>query len=119
MLTSHRPVRIRQNIRDLVDGPSSQLVAKTKALTATLGYPVILEPEWTMLWETLKPYYHDPETFIPSISAIVIAWCDAFTSWLESDENEVAVEKLLDALKNTNRLKLLLEVRCMALSGCD
>jgi hypothetical protein len=93
-----------------VDSPSSQLVGKTKALTATLGYPVFLDPEWTMLWETLKPYHQDPATFVPNVSGTIIAWCDAFTLWLENDENEKAVEKLLDALKGTNRLKLLLEV---------
>jgi hypothetical protein len=80
-------------------------------LSETLGYPVFFDPEWPMLWDTLKPYYPDQATFIPKISETVVAWCDAFTSWLESEDNEADVEKLLDLLKNGSRLKLMLEVR--------
>jgi hypothetical protein len=39
-----------------------------------------------------------------------MAWCDAFTSWLESEENEEPVEKLLDGLKSKNRLEIVIEV---------
>lgn len=62
-----------------------------------------------MLWDTLKPYYPDQATFVPKISETVVAWCNAFTSWLESENNETEVEKLLDLLKNGSRLKLFLE----------
>jgi hypothetical protein len=82
-----------------------------KALTDTLGYPVVFDPEWSMLWESLKSHYPDPATFIPSITAVVIAWCDAFTAWMEAEESEELVEKLLDILKGERRLALFLEVR--------
>jgi hypothetical protein len=75
-----------------------------------LGYPVTLDPEWLMLWKTLQAFYPDNATFVPSIATVIINWCDAFMSWLESEENEDAVEKLLDALTHVNRLDLMIEV---------
>jgi len=85
------------------------LALKTKALTTTLGYPIVLDPEWSMLWESLKPSYPDPSTFIPTISNTLIAWCDCFTSWLENEDNEEAIEKFLDGLKGGN-CRIYLEV---------
>ena len=63
-----------------------------------------------MLWKTLQVAYPDNSTFVPSIATVIVTWCDAFTTWLESDENEEPVEKLLDALKSRNRLEIVIEV---------
>ncbi len=86
------------------------MAVRTKALTATLGYPIKLDPEWTMLWKTLQAYFPDSSTFVPSIASTVTTWCDAFTSWIETEENEEQVDKLLDALKAWTRLEIILEV---------
>ena len=69
-----------------------------------------------MLWTSVKEYYPDQTTFIPNISTIVIAWCEAFSTWLENDENSEGVERMLDALKTTNGVKLVLEVTSILLS---
>jgi hypothetical protein len=63
-----------------------------------------------MLWTTLHSYYPDQATFIPNIASVITTWCHAFTTWLEDDANEEAVERLLDALKGVGSLKLALEV---------
>jgi hypothetical protein len=86
------------------------LVLKTTALTKNLGYPITLDPEWAMLWKTLQVSYPDNSSFVPSIATVIMAWCDAFTSWFESEENEEPVEKLLDGLKSKNRLEIVIEV---------
>ena len=86
------------------------MVHKINAVTATLGYPIAFDPEWSMLWKTLQPYYPDSSIFVPTIATTIITWCDAFTSWLESDENEENVEQLLDALKARAKVNLMLEV---------
>jgi hypothetical protein len=65
----------------------------------------------------LKPYYADPATFIPKISGIIIAWCDAFVLWLENEDNEKAVERVLDILKGACRLNLWIEVSLQSLPG--
>jgi hypothetical protein len=79
-------------------------------LTKILGYPITLDPEWAMLWKTLQVSYPDNSTFVPSIATVIVTWCDAFTAWLEGEENEESVEKLLDALKSRNRLEIVIEV---------
>ncbi|KAE9376474.1 hypothetical protein N431DRAFT_542103 [Stipitochalara longipes BDJ] len=104
------PTRIRQNVRDHITSPTSPLVLKTTALTKNLGYPITLDPEWAMLWKTLQVSYPDNSTFVPSVATVVITWCDAFTTWLEDEENEEPVEKLLDALKSKNRLEIVIEI---------
>jgi hypothetical protein len=63
-----------------------------------------------MLWSTLKPYYPDPGTFIPSMVIILKAWVEAFTTWLEDEGNEEAVDRMLSALKDVQGLMLALEV---------
>lgn len=69
-----------------------------------------------MLWKTLQPRYPDQATFIPSIANVLVTWCDAFMAWLESEENEGEVDKLLDDLKQRGRVEVVLEVRDFALS---
>jgi hypothetical protein len=63
-----------------------------------------------MLWSTLKPYYPDPGTFIPSMVIILKAWVEAFTTWLEDGGNGEAVDRMLGALKGVQGLMLALEV---------
>jgi hypothetical protein len=70
------------------------------------------------LWSIFETHYQDPGTFVPSVTAVVVAWCDAFGAWLERDENEESVDKLLDYLKTVGRLELILNVWYdIALSG--
>jgi len=64
-----------------------------------------------MLWKTLQPRYPDQATFIPSIANVLVTWCDAFTAWLEGEENEEDVEKLLDDLMQRGRVEIVLQVR--------
>lgn len=63
-----------------------------------------------MIWSIFESHYPDPATFVPSITAVVLAWCYAFTTWLEQDDNEDFVDKLLDVLKNVGTLELVLNV---------
>lgn len=79
-------------------------------MTATLGYPIRFDPEWIMLWKSLQEFYPDQSTFVPTIATTIITWCDAFTTWLETDENEEQVERMLDGLKARSGLTLVLEV---------
>jgi hypothetical protein len=106
----HSPTRIRQNIRDQITSKDAPLTATTSKLSTLLGYPISFDPEWGMLWTTLHSYYPDQATFIPNVASVITTWCHAFTTWIEDDSNEEAVERLLDALKGYGSLKLALEV---------
>jgi hypothetical protein len=104
-------VRIRLAIRDEVDSPTSALAVKFKAVSETLGYPVTFAQEWPMIWSEFQSNYPDNATFIPSVIAAVVAWCDAFVDWLERDENQDSVDKVIDGLGTKGRMQLLLKVR--------
>ncbi|KAG4443447.1 hypothetical protein IFR05_001126 [Cadophora sp. M221] len=104
------PTRIRQNVRDHFTSPSCMLTVKITALTSTLGYPILIDPEWTMLWKSLQAHYPDSATFVPDVASTILAWCDAFLSWLENTENEAHVETLLDLLQSKSRVEISLEI---------
>ena len=72
-----------------------------------------LDPEWGMIWKALQTYFPDTSTFIPYVANVLIAWCDGFVIWLESKENEEAVEVLLEGIRG-GRVELVLEV-CLIL----
>jgi hypothetical protein len=85
---------------------------RTTALGKTIGYPVSLDPEWSMLWAALQPHYPDSATFIPTIARVLVAWCDVFTAWLEAKENEDGVERLLEEMNSV--VKVVIEVSSAA-----
>jgi hypothetical protein len=68
-----------------------------------------------MLWKNLQIYYPDPSTFVPGIAQVIIMWCNAMIAWLESDDNEEQVDKMLDGLKARGRLDIAIEVTFLRL----
>ncbi|OBT84809.1 hypothetical protein VE02_06928 [Pseudogymnoascus sp. 03VT05] len=108
MASANLPLRLRSNIRDLVTSPTSAVSIRTASLGKTIGYPVSLDPEWPILWAALQPYYDDPATFIPGIARVLVSWCDVFTAWLEAEENEDGVERLLEEMKPV--VKVVVEI---------
>jgi len=104
----YRPIALRQGIRDHVESPSSELAVQFKSLEESVGYPVVFDPDWSMIWEILKPNYPDQATFIPSIAGIVCGWCKAIADWIEDSEVLDDFGGFLALLNE--RLKLLLEV---------
>jgi hypothetical protein len=89
---------------------------KLAALKTVLGYTINLDPEWAMLWKSLQAHYPDSATFVPQIADTIITWCEAFQTWLESEENAEQVESLLDELRARSMLDLVLEV-CRQMSS--
>jgi len=61
-----------------------------------------------MIWESFKPQYPDQSTFIPSITGIVVGWCEALAIWLGDPEAEEDIERILEMLNG--RVGLQLEV---------
>lgn len=82
-----------------------------------LGYPVNFDPEWGMLWESLQPHYPDSSTFVPTIANIVIAWCEAFASWLENADSKTDaatdVDRFVEEINDVGKVQLILEVRIL------
>jgi hypothetical protein len=65
--TSFSPARIKINIRDLWTKPESKLQESTADLKALIGYEVMIEPEWQLLWTALQSHYPDPGMFRPLV----------------------------------------------------
>lgn len=64
-----------------------------------------------MLWRTLQVFFPDQATFVPYIASVLGLWCEAFGAWLDAgEENEEALERCLDGLKERGKVELVLEV---------
>jgi hypothetical protein len=46
-------------------------------------------------------------------------WCDAMAAWLESDDNEDQVDKMLDGLKARGKLDIAIEVCTRTKLPCE
>lgn len=106
-----RPLRVNRDIRDLVTSPTSAVAIGIASLEKTIGYPVSLDAEWPILWATLQSYYVDPAVFIPSVSSVLVSWCDVFTAWLEAEENEDWVEKLIEEMRPVVKIVIGVSLR--------
>ncbi|KAF2495273.1 hypothetical protein BU16DRAFT_527149 [Lophium mytilinum] len=104
------PTRLKIDIRDNWSKEDTKLQKAQKALSDLVGYRIDCEPEWQMLWAELQPHYPDTSTFIPSVCAVVSAWCDALTTLLDDEKNEEWTEKVLEELGKTHKVKIRLEV---------
>ncbi|KAH8804602.1 hypothetical protein F5884DRAFT_796634 [Xylogone sp. PMI_703] len=104
------PTRLKISIRDLVTSPSSTLQSRFSNLQTTLGHPVGLDAEWSMLWTSLSEAIPDQSTFVPLVVQIVTSWVDAFEGWLDEEQREEQVGRCLDSLKGARGLKIILEV---------
>jgi hypothetical protein len=99
------------NIRDIWSNEDSELQKAIKGLGDLIGYSVVIDPEWELLWTEMKPNFPDPGTFIPSIARVVAAWCISLTELAGNDDNAAWTDELLERLKQRCLLKITLEVR--------
>ena len=75
-----------------------------------IGHDVLIEPEWQLLWPELQKHYEDNSRFVPDVARAVVAWCRSLCELAEDDSNEEWTEQLLEKLKSSHILKILLDV---------
>jgi len=86
-------------------------VQKTFAeVRSLIGYPVRLEPEWSLLWTELQSCFPDTGTFVPIIANTIVSWCRTLAALAEDDSNSEWTEELLEKLSRTQALCVVLEV---------
>ena len=108
-LISFRPLRIRTDIRDIWETPTSEIQVAVKKLSDDLGLPVELRLEWREVLSDLKPHFGEGNlsSVIPTISGCVTAVLDKLGKKLE-DDNEAA-DYLLEKLE-TMPVKMLVVI---------
>lgn len=47
---------------------------------------------------------------------MLVSWCDVFTAWLEAEENEDGVERLLEEMKPAVKVVIAVSSRSLILS---
>ena len=85
--------------------------ASISALETTLGHKIVPIVRWPVLWDALKDHFPDKETFVPTISRVVIAWYERLLFRLETDNFAEWTEKFLTLLSQSHsEVQLHIEV---------
>ncbi|KAF6764284.1 hypothetical protein DFP72DRAFT_1059281 [Ephemerocybe angulata] len=93
-MTSELPLKIRVDIRDLVEATS------------------VPQVKWPTLWGNLRKDFSDPETFVPGIVAYTTAWYEQLNWRLENDAFAEWTETLLSVLsKASTGAEITLEIQ--------
>lgn len=63
-----------------------------------------------MLWTELEPKFPDKNTFVPSITGVIAAWCEVLGARLEDDKFTEWTEDLLGKLESVRSVKIHVQV---------
>lgn len=97
------PLKIRVGLRDHWDQEDCPVRKSISALKELTGCQVTITMEPTILWPELQKHYPDPETFIPSIAAVVQAWADVLAAKLADETNAEWTDQLLEQINEGSR----------------
>jgi hypothetical protein len=81
-----------------------------KALEDTIGYGVLLDPEWQLLWNELGSFFPDKENFVVIIAGVVKTWCQSVLELIDDEQNAKWSDILVTHLAARREIKLFLEV---------
>ncbi len=109
---SSSPMKVRMDLRDHWENHDSPAQSSVKVLQDLIGLPVIINLEPAILWAELGKYYPDQAVFIPSVTGVVKAWCDALAERFQDDVNAEWTEQFLEVLNdNGKRLEARVEAK--------
>ncbi|TFK32334.1 hypothetical protein BDQ12DRAFT_504936 [Crucibulum laeve] len=95
------PLKIRADIRDLWNSPTSSIQHSVKTLSETLGHKIIPQIQWLTVWTGLKAHFPDKNIFVPTICSTVTAWYDRLLWRLEQEVFSEWTEEFLTLLAVT------------------
>ncbi|KIW02700.1 uncharacterized protein PV09_06138 [Verruconis gallopava] len=104
------PTRVRVNVRDLWSKDESDVQKAILEVKKLIGYDLLVEPEWQILWTELHQHYDEPGGFVPDIARVFIAWTRSICDIAEDDSNGSWIEALLERLKSAQVLKILFDI---------
>jgi len=99
------------DIRDQFESPTCAVRKSIETLEGVIGLKVTCNPEWDMLWAELATSFPDKGTFIPSITGVIMAWCNVLATRLEDDKFASWTEDFLSKLESAGQVKLQVQVR--------
>lgn len=107
----HRPLKIRADIRDKWDSPKAEIHSTIASLKQTLGYKIVPQVQWPLLYNVLREQYADKGTFVPAISRVVEAFYERLSARLENEATAEWTDQLLGELAKKSKWILEIEVR--------
>ena len=114
MISGIRPLRIRMDIRDQFNKADTQVQWQFERVKTTIGLSVNCQIDWMTLHNDLITYFNPGEEnswFVPHVSAIVRAWCEALVIKAEQESSEYWTDELLNKLGPAQVINLHVQVR--------
>lgn len=106
---------IKRDVRDKFDAADTQIQRQLRTLKDSLGLPVHLDVDWSLLWAENEQTI-DKTAFVPYIIPYVDTLLDALIEKLK-EETSSWTEKFLELLTECHGLRLDLQVRLAV--NCD
>ncbi|KAI0409298.1 hypothetical protein F4802DRAFT_593576 [Xylaria palmicola] len=104
---SKLPLKVQVAIRDSWDSKDAP-VQKAIGSLSELGVDVTVNPEWPLLLAELGSFHPDKGTLVPSVAAVVAAYCATLRDFADDPENENWADTLLN--QTGGRIRIVLEV---------
>lgn len=104
-----RPLIVKRDVRDKFDANDSPIQQQLVTLKETLGLPVRLDVNWSLLWAEYERGSVDKAAFVPYIIPHVDALLSALSEKLDED-NSSWTDKFLELLTQSQELRLDLQV---------
>ncbi|OCK84637.1 hypothetical protein K432DRAFT_413867 [Lepidopterella palustris CBS 459.81] len=82
---------------------AAALLVGVTTLSDLIGYKILCEPEWRMLWTELQPHFSDMSTFIRSVCSTVTAWCNTLVALLDDNTNFEWTKQSVQSTSLANR----------------
>ncbi|KAI1266946.1 hypothetical protein F5Y18DRAFT_352796 [Xylariaceae sp. FL1019] len=98
------PLKVKVGIRDFWDNNNAPINKTIANVKDAIGVNVRVDPEWQTLTTELDAVYPDKATFVPSIAAIVDAFCCALITLADDEANAEWADKLLSKISGTVRI---------------
>ena len=106
---SQLPVVIRRDIRDQFESDKSPLQEALKLVRQTIGYTVVVDPDWKIVWSDCEKHFDDKSTFVPYVISQITTLCDVLQTKLEDEEPDWT-ETFLERIEQAGALKVIVQL---------
>ena len=103
------------DIRDQWDKADTQIQRQIERVKTVIGLSVSCQIDWVTLYHDLQPYFKEEQLsqFVPHVSVVVRAWCEALVIKAEQESSEDWTDELLNKLGPAQTINLHIQVSCL------
>jgi hypothetical protein len=109
LMKSQSPLKVSIGIRDQWNRKEEPVQRALASLKEVIGFDIVIDPQWLLLFTELEKLHPDKGTFVPSVAAAVQEFATVLTSLLDDNSNAEWADTVLE--RANGRLRIFIEVR--------